>query len=259
MNFSHLSYAADQRICSITLSRPEKRNALDDVLVQELTQAFLTASKDSDVKVVVLAGEGKVFCAGADLEYLKKLSSFDFGQNLEDSKNLMRLFHLIYTMRKPVIAKVNGAALAGGCGLATVCDFIVASENSSFGYTEVTIGFIPAIVLTFLVRRIGEGRARELALSGRILDAREAHGLGLVSEIVSSAQLDARVKEIADALCAGASASSMGLVKEMFSKIDGMNFTDLLDYAANMNAAMRMSDDCKKGIAAFLNKEKIQW
>ena len=259
MNFSRLSFSVDQRICTITLTRPEKRNALDDILVQELTQAFLDASKDGEVKVIVLAGEGRAFCAGADLEYLKKLSGFDFGQNLEDSKSLMRLFHLIYTMRKPVIAKVDGAALAGGCGLATVCDFVVASETSSFGYTEATIGFIPAIVLTFLVRRIGEGRARELALSGRILDAKQAHGMGLVSEVVSSGQLDARVKEIADALCVGSSASSMGLIKEMFSKMDGMNVSDLLEYAANMNAAMRMADDCKKGIAAFLNKEKIQW
>lgn len=259
MNFSRLSYSIDQRICTVTLSRPEKRNALDDILVNELMQAFLAASKDPEVKVVILAGEGKAFCAGADLEYLRKLSGFDFGQNLEDSKSLMRLFHLIYTMRKPVIAKVNGAAIAGGCGLATVCDIIVASENASFGYTEVTIGFIPAIVLTFLVRRIGEGRARELALSGRIVDSKEGCEMGLVSEVVPSSHLDVRVKEIADALCVNASGSSMGLIKEMFSKMDGMNVTDLLDYAANMNAAMRMTSDCKKGIAAFLNKEKIQW
>ncbi len=259
MNFTRLSSSIDHRICTITLARPEKRNALDDILVTELMQAFLAASKDPEVKIVILAGEGKAFCAGADLEYLRKLSGFDFAQNLEDSKSLMRLFHLIYSMRKPVIAKVNGAAIAGGSGLATVCDIIVATENASFGYTEVTIGFIPAIVLTFLVRRIGEGRARELALSGRIIDAKEALRIGLVTEVVPSSELDVRVKEIADALCANASSSSMGLIKEMFSKLDGMNLVDVLEYAANMNAAMRMTGDCKKGIAAFLNKEKMQW
>ncbi|MGA7159377.1 MAG: enoyl-CoA hydratase-related protein [Bacteroidota bacterium] len=259
MSFSRLSYLVEQRVCHISLSRPEKRNALDDILVSELTRAFLDAAKDSEVKVIVLAGEGKAFCAGADLDYLQKLSAYDFNQNLEDSKNLARLFHLVYTMRKPVIAKVNGAAIAGGCGLATVCDIIVASEESMFGYTEVSIGFIPAIVLTFLVRRIGEGRARELALTGTILGAKEAYALGIVNEVVPSSRLDVRVKELAESLCINGSASSMGLIKEMFSKMDGLNFSDLLDYAANMNAAMRMSDDCKKGVASFLKKEKLKW
>ena len=259
MSFSRLSCSIDRRICRISLSRPEKRNALDDILVDELTRAFLDASKNSDVKVIVLAGEEKAFCAGADLDYLQRLSAFDFSQNLDDSKKLMRLFHLIYTMRKPVIAEVNGAAIAGGCGLATVCDIVVASENSAFGYTEASIGFIPAIVMTFLVRRIGEGRARELALTGRILSAEEAHALGIVNEIVPHAGLAARVLEIAESLCINGSASSMGLIKEMFSKMDGLNFSDLLEYAANMNAAMRMSEDGKKGMASFLKKEKPKW
>ena len=259
MSFSRLSYSVEKRVCHISLSRPEKRNALDDILVSELTRAFLDAAKDSEVKVIVLAGDGKAFCAGADLDYLQKLSAYDFNHNLEDSKNLARLFHLIYTMRKPVIAKVNGAAIAGGCGLATVCDIIVASEESMFGYTEVSIGFIPAIVLTFLVRRIGEGRARELALTGKILGAKEAHALGIVNEIVPPSRLDARVDELAESLCTNGSASSMGLIKEMFSKMDGLTFSDLLDYASNMNAAMRMSDDCKKGVASFLKKEKLKW
>ena len=259
MSFSRLSCSIDQRICRISLSRPEKRNALDDLLVDELTRAFLDASKNSDVKVIILAGEGKAFCAGADLAYLQKLSTYDFNQNLEDSKKLMRLFHLIYTMRKPVIAEVNGAAIAGGCGLATACDIVVASEDSTFGYTEVSIGFIPAIVMTFLVRRIGEGRARDLALTGRILDAKEAHALGIVNEIVPHTGLGVRVREIAESLCVNGSASSMGLIKEMFSKMDGLNFSDLLEYAANMNAAMRMSEDGKKGMASFLKKEKPKW
>ena len=149
MSFSRLSYSIERRICRISLSRPEKRNALDDLLVNELTRAFLDASKDSEVKVIVLTGEGKAFCAGADLDYLQKLSTYDFNQNLEDSKNLMRLFHLIYTMRKPVIAKVNGAAIAGGCGLATVCDIVVASEESTFGYYGSVDRFYPRDCVDF--------------------------------------------------------------------------------------------------------------
>ena len=194
MNFSRLSYSVESRICSIVLTRPEKRNALDDLLVSELTQALLAASKESEVKVVVLSGEGKAFCAGADLEYLQKLSGYDFNKNLEDSKNLMRLFHLLYTMRKPVIASVNGAAIAGGCGLASACDIVIASDQATFGYSEVSLGFIPAVVLTFLVRRIGEGRARELVLVGRILAAQEAQVLGLVNEVVPASQLDSKVR-----------------------------------------------------------------
>ena len=259
MNFSRLSYQVDRRICTITLSRPEKRNALDDHLVNELTQALLNASKDGDAKVVVLAAEGKAFCAGADLDYLQKLSTYDFNQNLEDSENLMRLFYLIYTMRKPVIAKVQGAAVAGGCGLATVCDIVVASQDATFGYTEVAIGFLPAIVLTFLLRRVGEGKARELVLTGKMISASDALSYGMVNEVVPPSRLDARVDELAESLCVNGSASSMGLVKEMFSKMDGMNFGDMLDYASNMNAAMRMTEDCKNGMAAFLKKEKIRW
>ena len=259
MNFSRLSYRVDRRICTITLSRPEKRNAIDDLLVNELTQALLNASKDGDIKVIVLAAQGKAFCAGADLDYLQKLSTYDFHQNLEDSKSLMRLFYLIYTMRKPVIAKVQGAAVAGGCGLATVCDIVVASEDATFGYSEVTIGFLPAIVLTFLIRRIGEGRARELVLTGKMVTANDALKYGLVNEVLPSSRLDERVGELAESLCANGSSSSMGLVKEMFSKMDGLNFGDMLDYASNMNAAMRMTEDCKKGMAAFLKKEKIRW
>ncbi len=259
MNFSRLSYSIDRRICSISLSRPEKRNALDDLLVNELTQALVMASKDSAVKVIVIKGEGKAFCAGADLDYLQKLSRYDFAQNLEDSKNLMRMFHLLYTMRKPVIAQVHGPAIAGGSGLATACDIVVASDQSTFGYTEVSLGFIPAIVLTFLVRRVGEGRAREIVLTGRVLSATEAHTIGIVNEVVPASELEQRVQGIAESLCNNASASSLGLIKEMFSKMDGLNFPDLLDYAANINAAIRMSDDCKKGIASFLKKEKIEW
>jgi len=259
MNFCRLLYSVDRRICSITLSRPDKRNALDDLLVNELTQALLSASKDTAVKVIIMAGEGKAFCAGADLDYLLKLSRYDFAQNLEDSKSLMRMFHLLYTMRKPVIAKIDGAAIAGGCGLATACDIVVASEQSTFGYSEVSLGFIPAIVLTFLVRRIGEGKAREVVLTGRVISAAEALAMGLVNEVVPASQIAGRVQKIAEAICNNSSGASIGLIKEMFSKMDGLNFPDLLEYAANLNAAMRMSDDCRKGLASFLKKEKIQW
>jgi len=259
MTYSRLEYSVRGRICRLTLSRPDKRNALDDLLVSELAHAMAAASKDPDVRVVILTGSGPAFCAGADLEYLQKLSRYDFSQNLEDSKNLMKLFHQLYTLRKPVIAEVNGAALAGGCGLATACDLIVASDNATFGYPEVSLGFVPAVVLTFLLRRVGEGKARELVMTGKTLRASEALEVGLVNEVVPASRLSARVEELAETLCNNCSAASLGHLKEMFSRLDGLNFPDLLEYAANINAAARMSEDFKKGMASFLKKEKVQW
>jgi methylglutaconyl-CoA hydratase len=191
MDFTRIKYQTDQRICTITLSRPDKHNALDDLMITELTSAFQTAQRDADVKVILLRGEGESFCAGADLAYMQRITKYDFNQNQEDSNNLMRLFLQIYTQRKPVIAVVQGNAIAGGCGLATVCDIVVASkETARFGYTEVKIGFIPAIVLFFLVRRVGEGRARELTLRGNIISAEEAFRMGLVNYVVPETEIE---------------------------------------------------------------------
>lgn len=260
MSFTHLTYSVNNRIAEIALNRPEKRNALNDILIQELTEAFSSANKNPNVKVVILSGSGKVFCAGADLEYLQKLSAYSLSENQEDSRRLMKLFQLIYELRKPVIAKVNGPAIAGGCGLVTVCDFIFASEeHAMFGYSEVRIGFIPALVLVFLTRRIGEGRARELVLSGETITAQRAKEIGLVTETVAHSELDAYTLNYAQRLAENNSAASMARTKEMLSNIGSMEFAQALEYAANMNAIARMTDDCKKGIEAFLRKEKIQW
>ncbi|MBM4168257.1 MAG: enoyl-CoA hydratase/isomerase family protein [Ignavibacteria bacterium] len=260
MDYTRIKYEVDQRVCTISLSRPEKRNAFDDKMVAELTTAFYQAQKDSKSKVILLKGEGDAFCAGADLAYLQRISKFDFNQNQEDSSSLMKLLLQIYSNRKPVIAVVRGPAIAGGCGLATVCDIIVASkETAMFGYTEVRIGFIPALVMVFLVRRIGEGRARELALRGNLLTADEAYTIGLVNHVVPETELDKRAQELAQELIKKSSASSMGLIKELIARIHGMSTSDALDYAANLNALTRMTDDCKKGIEAFLKKESIKW
>jgi methylglutaconyl-CoA hydratase len=260
MDFTRIKYRTDQRICSITLSRPDKHNALDDLMITELTSAFQSAQRDSDVKVILLKGEGESFCAGADLAYIQRLTTYDFNQNQEDSNNLMRLFLQIYTQRKPVIAVVQGNAIAGGCGLATVCDFVVASkETARFGYTEVKIGFIPAIVLFFLVRRVGEGRARELTLRGTVISADEAFRMGLANYVVPETEIEHFGMNLALELSRNCSSSSLGLIKELLSRIHGMSVTDALSYAANLNALTRMTEDCKKGIDAFLKKEPMKW
>jgi methylglutaconyl-CoA hydratase len=260
MDFTRISYERVDRRATVTLRRPEKRNALDDVMVQELTSAFTSAARDPGVKVILLAGEGPAFCAGADLEYLKRIASYDLEAHWADSRRLAALYRLIYELHKPVVAVVHGPALAGGCGLASVCDFIVASrENATFGYTEVHIGFIPAVVMVFLIKRVGEGRARELVLRGAVLGAEEAKEAGLVSIVVPQKSLADAADGLVAELMTQNSAASMGLCKEMLAKLHGMNFLDAIDFAANMNAAARMTPDCKQGIEAFLAKSKITW
>jgi methylglutaconyl-CoA hydratase len=192
--------------------------------------------------------------------YLQRISKYDFNQNLQDSTNLMKLFQQIYTLRKPVIALVQGEAIADGCGLATICDFVLAArETATFGYTETKIGFIPAIVLIFLVRRIGEGRARELVLQGGIIDAEESFKLGLVSSVVPSIDLEKAGMQLANELITNNSGTSMGLIKELLARVYGMESGDALDYASHLNALTRMTDDCKRGIEAFLNSKPIKW
>ncbi|MEW6511898.1 MAG: enoyl-CoA hydratase-related protein [Bacteroidota bacterium] len=260
MEHTRISYAAAERRAVITLQRPDKRNALDDVMVAELTGAFTAAGRDPGVKAIVLKGEGPAFCAGADLEYLQRISTFDLEEHRTDSKRLASLFRLIYEIRKPVVAVVHGPALAGGCGLAGVCDFVIASqEHARFGYPEVRIGFIPAVVMVFLVKRIGEGKARELVLRGHVVDADEALRIGLVTMAVPHAALGSSEAALLDELLAANSLTSMGLCKEMLAKLQGMNFLDALEFAANMNAAARMTADCRQGIEGFLAKKKNVW
>ncbi len=252
-------YEVKNRIAYITLNRPEKRNAMSHEMVSELMAAFTNAERDESVKVVVLRANGSSFCAGADLAYLQQLQKFTYSQNLEDSNHLKGLFLKIYTLSKVVVAQVQGHALAGGCGLATVCDFSFSVPEAKFGYTEVRIGFIPALVKVFLIRKIGEGKARELLLTGDLVDAEKAKDLGLINYVVAADKLESAVEEFAQRLIAQNSAQSMAFTKRMICEVQGKGLEDALKYAAEMNAKARASEDCQKGIAAFLNKEKIEW
>jgi len=254
-----INYEVDKRIAYITLNRPEKRNAFNRELVSELKEAFSQAGKDDMVKVIVLKAEGKVFCAGADLAYLQLLQKHTFEENLEDSTYLKELYLQIYTHPKVVIAAVQGHALAGGCGLITVCDFVFSVPEAKFGYTEVKIGFVPAIVMTFLIRKIGEARAKELLLSGDLVDAKQAKEYGFINKIVPEGELVALTTEFALHLCQTNSAEAMQATKQMIADIQTMPLPTALNYAAAMNAKARAFEDCKKGINTFLNKEKLTW
>lgn len=257
MDYVH--YEARDRVGYITINRPEKRNALTDLLVQQLKEALSTAESDESAKVVVLQSTGEVFCSGADLGYLQEMQQYSYEQNLSDSEHLKELFYQIYTLKKIVIASVQGHALAGGCGLATVCDFSFAVPDAQFGYTEVKIGFIPALVMVFLIRKIGEGRARYLLLEGELLSAKEAFRRGMIYKVVPADRLQQRVHEFAQKLINNNSGNSMMLTKQMMARVQSLNLEDALAIAAETNAKARNSADCRKGVASFLKKEKIVW
>lgn len=252
-------YEVKDRVTYITLNRPDKRNALSADMVTQLKIAVAKAEQEPDSKVVVLAANGDAFCAGADLGYLQSLQSNSYEENLADSRHLMELFRMIYLSSKVYVSRIQGHALAGGCGLATVCDFAFAVPEAKFGYTEVRIGFIPAIVKVFLLRKIGEGKAKEILLTGEIFDAQRALNLGLINNLISDSDLNEYVHAFAVKLSAEASGESLARTKQMIAKVQDLSLDEALDYAAQQNAEARAGADCQRGIAAFLNKEKISW
>jgi methylglutaconyl-CoA hydratase len=254
-----LQYHTAERIAYLTLNRPDKRNALNATLVAALKEALQGANLDPAVKVIVLRANGKAFCAGADLETLQQLQQNSYEENLADSEHLAELFEMMYTLPKPIVAQIQGHALAGGCGLAAICDFSFAVPTAKFGYTEVKIGFVPAIVSAFLVRKIGEGRARELLLSGDIITAERAHAYGLINYVTGEADLESRVEAFARQLCTGTSGQSIAATKALLAQLPGLSLSSSLKLAAETNAHARATDDCHRGIGAFLAKEEIGW
>lgn len=247
------------RVATVILNRPEKRNALSAELVAELTQWMTSLNANQDVRVIVIRSADKPFCAGADLKYLAQLRDFSLEENEADSQALRRLFDLIYLSPKIVISQVEGPALAGGCGLATLADLCIATPEATFGYTEVKIGFIPALVMVYLREKIGGGVIRDLMLTGRVLTANEAHELGLVQRLVSAEQIESVVNQTAQDLCESTSMQAVASVKEMLRVIPSMSRDEALDYAAKQNAKARGSNDCRKGIDAFLQKMPLKW
>ncbi len=248
-----ISYTVNNKIALIKLNRPEKRNALHPDLVKEFKKRLSEAKNDNNVSIVIVTGEGKSFCAGADLAYLQDLGDYSSLENEEDSKSLAELFLAIYNFPKPTIAAVNGAAIAGGCGLASVCDIIVADQqHAKFGYSEVKIGFIPAIVSVFLVRKIGEGRAKHLLLTGEIIDGEKAFQLGFVNYLTEN--VHAFSYDLANELLKN-SDFSMQFTKKMVNDISKLPIEKAVDYCIELNTISRTSKDFKKGLSSFLNKK----
>ncbi len=257
MTYSTLQLTFDCAVATITLNRPHKRNAVSYELIDNVIGA-LEEVESSTAQVLILTGAGKAFCSGMDLDNLRALIGRTPEQNLDDSRTMVRLFRTLYDFPKPTIAAVNGAAIAGGTGLALLCDFTLAVPDAKFGYTEVRIGFVPAIVSIFLLRQVGEKIARDLLLTGRIFDAAEALKLGLINEIVTPERLLERARELAAQLAQNSPLSLLH-TKRLLTQNARAGLDSQIEEAIRENAGIRESADFREGVQSFLEKRKPKW
>ncbi len=256
--YTTLKYEKDGAVATITLNRPDKRNAISSAMIDELMGALNAAEGDPALRVLILTGAGKCFCSGMDLETLQTIAQQTPEQNLADSRQIARMFHRLYSFPKPLITAVNGAAIAGGCGIATFSDITLAVPEAKFGYTEVRIGFIPALVSVLVRRQMGEKRARELLLTGQIIDAAEAFRLGMVTEIVPAENLLQRAREVA-AKFLEASPTSLRRTKRLLLLYNEKEVAQEIELATQENAAIRATEDFREGLASFLEKRQPKW
>ena len=251
--FHKIVYAVDGPVARLTLNRPEKRNALDSEMASELRRALADSAKNSEVRVVLLSGAGKDFSSGADLAALQQIANATVMENVADARQLADVFLDMRRHPRPIIAAVRGRALAGGCGIATAADIILASESAQFGYPEVKIGFVPAMVMAIVRRSVSEKRAFELLTSGEPFPARTALEIGMINRIFPDASFDREVESYAAQL-ATRSSSALSLTKSLLYQIDSMSFEAALSAGVQTNAIARLTDDCRRGIEQFLKR-----
>lgn len=250
----------EEGVCYITLNRPEVHNAFNDEMIAALTEEFLGLENDDKVRVVVLTGEGKSFCAGADLNWMKRMKDYSMEENVADSKKLAGLFHAINNLSKPVIGKVNGAALGGGVGLVACCDFVIASESAKFGLTEVNLGLVPAVISPFVMAKIGESNARHLFLTGERFDGKRALEIGLIHQVSLDRYYDADIVHMAKQLIKVAPKAQREAKKLIFGVKERLgNIEEVTDYTCNVIAKQRISDEGQEGMSALLEKRKPNW
>jgi len=251
--FQKIVYAIDGPVARVTLNRPDKRNALDSEMVSEIRRALAESAENSAVRVVLLSGAGKDFCSGADLAALHQIAKATVMENLADARQLADVFLDMRRHPRPIVAAVRGRALAGGCGIATAADIILASESAQFGYPEVKIGFVPAMVMAIVRRSVSEKRAFELLTNGEPFPARTALEIGMINRIFPDASFDREVESYAAQL-ATRSTSALSLTKSLLYQIDSMSFEAALSAGVQTNAIARLTDDCRRGIEQFLKR-----
>jgi methylglutaconyl-CoA hydratase len=247
-----------EKCAYLVLNRPEKHNAFNDSMIFELKDAFDHFSEREDIRAVVLTGEGKSFCAGADLNWMKRVKDYSYEENLKESLQLAELFYTMYSLPKPTIARVNGAAIGGGTGFVAVCDIAIASEKAKFSFSEVKLGLIPACISPYVMKKCGEGRCREFFLTGERLSAEKAHRAGLVNAVVAGDELDTYVDDLVLTLVSSGP-EAIKSCKELLRRVAEMRLEDAKEYTAEVIAQLRVSDEGQEGMNAFLEKRRPRW
>lgn len=256
--YKTILFVPQGKIVHISLNRPEVHNAFNSTMLSELDDAFERVKLDNSIRVVVVRGEGKSFCAGADINWMREIIHYSYKQNLEESLQLAELLHKIFTLSKPTLAMVNGTAIGGGTGFIAACDIAVASEEAKFGLSEVKIGLVPAAISPYVIRRIGESKAREYFLTGERISARKALDIGLINEVVPPEELEDKVKEIIRLLLSSGP-EALASCKELIQKVPLMSFEQAKTFTARMIANLRVSKEGQEGMTAFLEKRKPFW
>jgi methylglutaconyl-CoA hydratase len=258
MTYTTIAYARTDDVATVSFNRPDIHNAFNSAVISELLDLFRTIGKDKSIRVVILTGNGKSFCAGADLNWMRGVITQSFDQNLAEANALAELFYTIYTLRQPVIARVNGAAIGGGTGFVAVCDFAVAAKTATFSFSEVKIGVVPACIGPYVVKKIGEGRSRELFITGERMTADRALEVGLVNRMVEDTDLDVAVDKFVQAILSSGP-EAVAMAKKLVAEVPDMIPQQYRPYTAEMIAKLRISDEGQEGMDAFLNKRTPSW
>ena len=258
MGYNTIKVESTDSILKITLNRPHVRNAFNMEMIEELMEVFTKAKDDPEVRIILLTGEGSAFCAGADLNWMKDVMHSNFEENFKEVWRLGELLHLMYSIPKPLLGRINGPAIGGGTGLTSVCDIAVASDKAIFSFSEVTIGLVPADISPYIIRKCGEAKTREYFLTGKRLSAQEAMEAHLVNKVVPHEELDDAINEYISYI-KKAGPNAIAVCKDLLEKVPLMDFSRARDYTAYVLARLRMGKEAQEGMEAFLEKRKPEW
>ncbi len=253
-----IEYTVHNAIARVTLNRPEVHNAFNDVMIKELSVVFDEIEKNQDIRVVILTGKGKSFCAGADLNWMKRVKDYSYDDNLKGSLKLADMLYKIYASPKPTIARVNGTAIGGGTGLVAVCDIAIAAERAKFSFSEVKLGLIPACISPYVIKKCGEGKCREFFLTGERLTADKACNAGLINAVVELEGIDTFIDELVGKLVSSGP-EAIKSCKELLRKVSEMSIHEAKNYTAEIIAQLRISEEGQEGMVAFLEKRRPKW
>jgi methylglutaconyl-CoA hydratase len=258
MDYSTIRCEIKDNVAYVTFCRPEVHNAFNDDLIYEMTDLFDKLDKEKSLRVVVLTGEGKSFCAGADLNWMKRVITQSFEENLKESNDLANLFNKIYNFGCPVIGRINGAAIGGGVGFVAVCDIAIAAESAKFSFSEVKIGLVPACIGPYVIKKIGEGKAREFFITGERMKGKKAYKIGLVNDCVDDDELDETINKLISVIKTSGP-EAVAVAKQLCSAVPNMAPEEYKPFTAEMIAKLRVSDEGQEGMNAFLEKRKPKW